>query len=62
MTNPQRSILEHPEFNLIEEDFESGQDSTILVHERTKGSKLEGHAKRKEEALLEQSNDTITFL
>ena len=62
VTNHPRSISEHPEFSLTEEDFESGQDSTILVRERTKGSKLEGAYKKRRGVLLEQSNHSITFL
>ena len=47
---------------LTETDFESGQDSAILVRERTQGTKLEGAYKKRKGTLLEQSNHTITFL
>ena len=42
VTNHLRSVLEHPDFSLTEEDFESGQHSKVLVRERTNGSKLQG--------------------
>ena len=62
VTNHPRSNSEHPEFSLTEKDFESGQDSTILVRKRTKGSKLVGAYRKGKGILLEQSNHTITFL
>ena len=61
LTNKQKCISEKPEFPLADDDFESGQYSTILVRERSPGSKLEGTTRQKE-VLLEQSNHTITFL
>ena len=60
--NRDKFISENPEFPLTETDFESGQDSTILVRERARGSKLEGSFKKRKGVLLEQSNHTITFL
>ena len=50
-----------PAIQLSDTDFESGQDSTIMVRERTRGTKLEGVYKKKKGVLLEQSNHTITF-
>ena len=51
-----------PVIQLSDTDFESGQDSTIMIRERMGGTKLEGAYKKKKAVLLEQSNDTITFL
>ena len=62
LTNKPKSISETPEFKLTGDDFELGQDSTILVKERTRGSKLEGIYQKKKGLLLEQSNHTLTFL
>ena len=45
------------EFKLTETDFESGQDSAILVRERTRGSRLEGAFKKKK-----GTEHTVTFL
>ena len=42
VTSRETSISDDPAFGLNETDFESGQDSTILVSERTRGSKVEG--------------------
>ena len=61
-TNHPRSFSENLEFSLTEDDFESEQNSTILVREGTKAAKLEGAYTKKEGMLLEQSNQTITFL
>ena len=60
--NNRQSIPESPEVKLTESDFESGQDSTILVRERTRGSKLQGAYQKRKRFLLEQSDHTITFL
>ena len=43
-------------------DFEEEIDSTILVRERTKGSKLEGQYKRKAGKVIKETEHTITFL
>ena len=61
ITNTDRKISGPPEIKLDDEDFESGQDSTILVRERAKGTKLEGDFKKRKRVLMEQSNHTITF-
>ena len=50
------------ELKLDETDFESGQDSSILVRERSRGTKLDRAFKKREGVLLEQSNHRITFL
>ena len=46
-TNKKQFISETPEVELAGEDFESGQDSTIMVRERTRRSKLEGAFKKR---------------
>ena len=61
-TNPDRTISDNPAFPLHEGDFESGQDSTILVRERSRGTKMEGAYQKRKGVLMEQSNHTITFL
>ena len=62
ITNKPKCISEKPEFPLTDDDFESRQDSTILVRERSRGSKLEGNYQKRKGVLLKQSNHTITFL
>ena len=62
ITNKSRFIPEIPEFQLSGNAFESGQDSTIMVRERSRGSKLERAFKKRKGVLLENSNHTITFL
>ena len=62
LTNNPKFISETPELSLTEDDFESGQDSTILARERSRGSKLEGSYRKKKGVLLEKSNHTATFL
>ena len=47
---------------LDETDIESGEDSTILVRERSGGTKLEGAFKKRKGVVLEQSNHAIMFL
>ena len=42
--------------------YSSGQDSTTLVREMTRGTKLEGASNKRKGELLEQSNHTSTFL
>ena len=56
------SILENQDVKLTETDFESGQDSAILVRERVRGSTLECAYKKKKGSLLTQSEHTISFL
>ena len=56
------SISDPLTVHLSDTDVESVQDSTILVRERTRGTKLEGAYKKRKGALLEQSHHTITFL
>ena len=50
--NNRRSISESPEVKLTELDFESGHDFTILVRERTRGSKLQGPFQKRKEFSL----------
>ena len=61
VTNTTQFFSEKPEIELTPE-FESGQDSTIMIRERARGSKLEGAFKKRKGTLLENSNHTITFL
>ena len=61
ITEPFRCISEPSTVKLSDTDFESGQDSTILVRERTRGTKLEGAYKKRKGTLLEQTNHTTTF-
>ena len=51
-----------PKVEFTQSDFEEEVDSTILVRERTKGSKLEGQYKRKIGKVIKESAHTITFL
>ena len=62
VTEPFGCISDRSTVTLSDTDFESGQDSTILVRERTRGTKLEGAYKKRKGTLLEQTNHTITFL
>ena len=62
ITNTDRTFSDNPSFLLDEGDFESGQDSTILVRERSRGTKLEGAYQKRKGVLIEQSNHTIIFL
>ena len=60
MINNRQSVSEPQEVKLT--DFESAQDSTILVRERTRGSKLQGAFQKRKGIPFEQSDHTITFL
>ena len=51
-----------PKVEFTQSDFEEEVDSTILVRERTKGSKLKGQYKRKTGKVIKESAHTITFL
>ena len=51
-----------PKVTFSPSDFEEEIDSTILVRERTKGSKLEGQYKRKVRKVIKETEHTITFL
>ena len=61
VTESFRCISDSPTVELTDMDFESGQDSAILVRERTRGTKLEGAFKKRRGPLLEHSTHTITF-
>ena len=52
LTNKNRFISEQPEFELSGNNFESGQDSTIMVRERSRGSKLEGTFKNRKQSKI----------
>ena len=60
--NRDQFISKPTDFKLTETDFELVQDSTILVREPTRGSKLEGAYKKRKRILLEQTDYTVTFL
>ena len=62
ITNSDRTIPYNPAFPLDKGDFESGQDSAILVRERSGGTKLEGAYQKRKGVLMEQSNHIITFV
>ena len=57
-----RPISEPQKVKLSTSDFDSGQDSAILVRERVRGSKLEEAYEKRKSVLLNQSEHTITFL
>ena len=59
--NPFRYNLEPQAMKLDKTDFESGQDSTILVREQSRRTKLEGALKKRKGVLLELSNHAFTF-
>ena len=61
ITNHKQIIPDNQEVN-INNDSESGQDSAIMVKERTRETKIEGLYKKWKGVLLENSNHTITFL
>ena len=61
-TSRESPISESSEVKLSPSDFESGQDSTIFVRERVRGTKLESAYKKRKGTLLDQSQHTITFL
>ena len=62
LTNTDHSFSEQPELDINNDDFESGQNSTIIIRERARGTKLEGNYKKRKGVLLKNSNQTITFL
>ena len=62
LTNTDKPISETQAFVLRKEDFESGQDSSVLMRRRSRGTKLEAAYKKRKGVLLENSNHTITFL
>ena len=55
------NLFQKPALEFSNEDFESGQNSTILMRERPRRTKLEG-CKKTKGVLLENSNHTITSL
>ena len=59
----EKCILEKdPKINLEPEDFSDEADSTILIRERVRGTKLEGSFKRVKGKIVGQSGHTITVL
>ena len=46
----------------METDFESGQDSSILIRKRTRGSKLKSAFQKRKGILVDQTDHTIKFL
>ena len=51
-----------PQLQIEPEDFSEEADSTILVRERVKGTKLEGNFKKVKGQIVSQSENTITIL
>ena len=51
-----------PNVQIEKEDFSPDVDSTVLIHERTRGSKLEGTFARKKARIVLESGHTITIL
>ena len=51
-----------PQLQIEAEDFSEEADSTILVRERVKGTKLEGNFKKIKGQIINQSENTITVL
>ena len=53
-------LANDPNLELNESDFAQDQDSTILVRERSRGSKLDGTFSKKKAYLVSQSPHTVT--
>ena len=51
-----------PQLQIEPEDFSEEADSSILVRERVKGTKLEGNFKKVKGQRVSQSENTITIL
>ena len=51
-----------PKLVLEEDDFSPDVNSTVLIRERTRGSKLEGTFKKKTAQLIGKSSHTVTIL
>ena len=59
----EKCILEQdPQFEIEPEDFSEEADSTILVRERVRGTKLEGAFKKVKGKIVGESSHTITVL
>ena len=59
----EKCILEQdPKIKIEPEDFSDEVDSTILVRERVRGTKLEGAFKKMRGKVLKQSDHTITLM
>ena len=58
----EKCVLEKdPAINIEPEDFSEEADSTILVRERVRGTKLEAPFKKVKGKVVEQTNHTITI-
>ena len=55
-------LKKDPQLQIEPEDFSEEADSTILVRERVKGTKLEGNFKKIKGQIISQSENTITVL
>ena len=63
LVNKGKGVSEQePGFNFEKSDFEEEVDSTILVRERVRGSKLEPVFQKKRGKILDESEHTLTFL
>ena len=55
-------LKKDPQLQIEPEDLSEEADSTILVRERVKGTKLEGNFKKIKGQIISQSENTITVL
>ena len=51
-----------PNLQIEEEDFSPDVDTTVLIRERTRGSKLEGTFAKRKAKIVSESKHTITIL
>ena len=51
-----------PNLQIEEQDFSPDVDSTVLIREKTRGSKLEGTFAKKKARIVSESGHTITIL
>ena len=54
-------LAEDPQLKFDKADFEDDLDSTIMVRERTRGSKLEGDFQKKKGRITGETSTTISF-
>ena len=62
LANPKGVLEQESKVNFSTSDFEEEIDSTVLVRERTRGSKLEPTFTKKRGRIPEESDHTISFL
>ena len=62
LANPKSVLEQESKVNFSTSDFEEEIESTILVREWTRGSKLEPTFTKKRERILEETDHTISFL